>query len=250
MQPKLDVVIGMPAFNEETAIESFLVEIVTAFGDVEFRIVVVDDCSADNTKKVIDTAAVHHPVDTYSNKQNSGHGPTTLRALRHAIELTPKYVVATDGDGHISGSTLRSLYEQAVSSHSLTVIEGARPRAGDPWFRKFVTGTTRLLVKYHCGTAPLDANTPFRVYPTEVLRELVGEIPSDHMTPNLVISTLVRNKNLQVVETAVAAHRREGALLHGSTWKQKHRLVPSLRFLQFCVKAASQWLSRRKPDER
>ena len=238
-----DVVIAMPAFNEENAIEAFLAEIVDAFDDVALRLVVVNDCSTDNTTKVLETLSDTYPLDVHTNQQNLGHGPSTLTALRLATELRPPLVLATDGDGHTTGQTLRHLYDQALASPSGAVIEGARTQRDDPWFRKTVSAATRTLVKSHSGIAPLDANTPFRVYPLDVLRDLLNKIPADHMTPNLMVSALVRKDGVAFTEVPITPHKREGTEENGSTWKQRFRLVPSRRFLQFCVKATAQWVS-------
>ena len=246
MAGKLDVVIAMPAFNEEKAIPAFLAEINDAFAGVSFRVVVVNDCSTDNTEQTLLALNSTYPLDVHTNPQNYGHGPSTLTALRLATELNPQHVVATDGDGHITGSTLQHLYSQALDQTAPTVIEGVRTQRDDPWFRKTVSAATRKLVKHHSGSAPQDANTPFRVYPTNLLQEILGNIPADHMTPNLMMATLVRRDGIPFQEIPITPHKREGSAENGSTWKQRFRLLPSRRFVQFCVKATGQWVSPAK----
>lgn len=246
MAGKLDVVIAMPAFNEEKAIPAFLAEIGDAFAGLSFRFVVVNDCSTDNTEGTLHTLSTTYPLDVHTNPQNSGHGPSTLTALRLATELSPQHVVATDGDGHVTGTTLRHLYNQALHQTPPTVIEGARTQRDDPWFRKTVSAATRKLVKHHSGSSPQDANTPFRVYPANTLQELLANIPTDHMTPNLMMATLVRRDGIAFQEVPIIPHKREGSAENGSTWKQRFRLLPSRRFLQFCVKATAQWVTPEK----
>ena len=246
MAGKLDVVIAMPAFNEEKAIPAFLAEINGAFGGVSFRFVVVNDCSTDNTEQALHALKSTYPLDVHTNAQNAGHGPSTLTALRLAIELNPQHVVTTDGDGHITGATLRHLYDQSIDQKDPAVIEGARIQRDDPWFRKTVSAATRKLVKHHSGSTPQDANTPFRVYPTNLLQELLGNIPTDHMTPNLMMAALVRRQGICFQEVPVTPNKREGSAENGSTWKQRFRLLPSRRFLQFCVKATVQWVTPEK----
>ena len=246
MAGELDVVIAMPAFNEEKAILTFLAEIGDAFAGLSFRFVIVNDCSTDNTEETLHALAASYPLNVHTNPHNVGHGPTTITALRLATELNPYHVVATDGDGHITGETLRHLYDQALDQTSPTVIEGVRTRRDDPWFRKTVSAGTRKLVQHHSGIAPHDANTPFRVYPTPLLHELLRSIPTDHMTPNLMMATVVRRDGIPFHEVPITPHRREGTSDNGSTWKQRFRFLPSRRFLQFCVKATAQWVTPKK----
>lgn len=245
MARKPAVVITMPAFNEESVLPSFLADICEAFAGLDFQVIVVNDCSTDNTEETLHALATSYPLNVHTNPQNLGHGPSTLTALRLATELNPHHVVATDGDGHITGDTLRHLYDQALDQTSPTVIEGARTRRDDPWFRKTVSAATRKLVQHHSGSAPHDANTPFRVYPTNLLQEIIVNIPADHMTPNLMVATVVRRDGIPFREVPITPHKREGNSETGSTWKQRFRFLPSRRFLQFCVKATTQWVSPR-----
>ena len=242
MARRPDVVIAMPAFNEELTVPSFLAEISDAFEGLDFRLVVVNDCSTDGTEKTLLALTTIYPLEVETNSKNLGHGPSTIKALRLAAKLDSHYVVATDGDGHVTGSTLRMLYNQATNCDTPTVIEGSRTQRDDPWFRKAVSAATRMLVRLHSGTPPQDANTPFRVYPAETLNKLLSDIPAKHMTPNLIMSTLVRRHSLPFREIPITPHKREGGIENGSTWKQRFRVVPSRRFLEFCFKATGQWI--------
>ena len=242
-----EVVITMPAHNEEASISSFLTEIAAAFSDISFRLIVVDDRSTDNTRSVlIELTTQDFPLIVSTNQTNLGHGPSTLIALGLALDCGPRFVVATDGDGNISGQTLRHLYNEATKTTPPSVIEGVRTQRDDPWFRKAVSAATRRIVKRYSGKAPQDANTPFRAYPAKALQVLLTRVPVDHMTPNLMISTLVRQTGLNLSEIPITPYKRPGTEEYGSTWQQRFRLIPSLRFLKFCVGATAQWLTAAK----
>jgi glycosyltransferase involved in cell wall biosynthesis len=199
-----NVVIAMPAFNEGEALRGFLNEISDAFEGISFHLIVVDDTSTDDTLMVLNSLVTQGlPLTTHRNLKNSGHGPSTLTALMMATEKGPRYVVSADGDGHITGGTLRNLFDQCVAADIPVVVEGVRAHRSDPWFRKLVSSATRTLIKSQSGKSPSDANTPFRVYPVEVLTTLLQQIPSHHMTPNLMMSNLVRKSHVPFPE-----HRR------------------------------------------
>lgn len=114
MTRQLDVVIAMPAFNEEATLSRFVAEICEAFEGVAHQIVILNDSSTDNTETTLQFLARDYPLIVQTNAKNSGHGPATIGALRLASELDPKLVVAADGDGNIRGTSLRSLYDYAV----------------------------------------------------------------------------------------------------------------------------------------
>ena len=250
MEVRPDVVIAMPAFNEEGTLGVFLNEIAEAFSEEYFQLVVVNDCSTDRTKAVLDELSLSLPLSHYTNQRNSGHGPATLKSLKLATALRPRYVISCDGDGHITGATLWTLYEHAVGFPNPTIIEGVRTHRSDPWFRKLTSAATRAIVQKHSGRRPLDANTPFRIYPLDVLTGLLTNIPDDHMTPNLMMSSMARRGSYSLAEIPFQPYTRDGSAENGSTWKQKWRFLPSRRFLGFLIRATAQWVLPKKPVAR
>ena len=92
------IVVAMPAYNEAEGIPEFLHEISVAFSGLDLQFVVVDDCSADGTANVVKDLGLPG-MHALRNEVNSGHGPSTLRALQEALDLGGDIIVAVDGDG-------------------------------------------------------------------------------------------------------------------------------------------------------
>lgn len=240
------VVVAMPAYNEADGIAEFLEELAAHLGPAT-RFVVVDDASTDATATVAQECADRGlPIDVHANATNLGHGPSTIKALRAALDLEPDVIVAIDGDGQFVGSDVARLV-QLVLSLEVDVVEGARVQRGDPLFRRLTSAVTRLLVRMKSGEAPLDANTPLRAYHPPALSSLLSQVPADAMTPNLLISALTRTSRLHVVQEPVTSRVRRGEGVGGSTWRARYAQLPSKRFVTFCAKAGAQWmlLSRR-----
>jgi glycosyltransferase involved in cell wall biosynthesis len=235
----------MPTYNESHGIKSFLTEIVDSFRGYNLKIVVVDDQSSDETLQILKNFPDAGFLEPMQNHTNLGHGASTLNALRRSLELGADYVVATDGDGHVLADDLAKLLETLVS-RSLDVVEGIRSRTEDPWFRKLVTSLTRMIVKDASGQSPKDANTPFRAYRAEVLRNLLGAIPDESPVPNLLISGLSRASNLRFAEIPLEGFTRPSSNPTGSTWQQVISWLPSKRFVRFCLHAFSAWVRDRK----
>lgn len=236
----------MPAYNEAGGIAGFLRDIHDHFDDLDYLVVVVDDCSGDTTSEVVQSLAQDTlPVDLITATANRGHGPATLTALHAAVDRGSPWIVATDGDGQISGSDLRQIFVAVCASES-GYVEGVRTKRSDPWFRKVVSAGTRTLVWLRCGVAPRDANTPFRAYSRERLEEVLTTLPGSATTPNLTISALARKKKWAITEVPITSRPRRGTTAEGSTWNQKNPLLPSKRFVQFCVQAMSEWLRQGK----
>jgi len=233
-------VVVMPAFNEAEGIGEFLDEIVQAFPEGHVRIIVVDDASSDGTAAAVTAAGERGvPVRVVVNKSNRGHGPSTLRALRCGLKEGADVIVAVDGDGQFLGTDIAAVAERTV--HGIVPVEGCRFNRSDPWFRRFVSASTRLLVRVTSGSSPLDANTPLRAYPPALLRSLLERLPDDLATPNLIVSAMLRRDGVAVIEVPVRSLPRRGSQSSGSTWGQRAHFFPSRRFITFCWRALAQW---------
>lgn len=232
---------AMPVYNEAATIEAFLSEILSTPTSEEILVVIVDDASTDGTREILERLAMREGrLRIYRNEVNSGHGESTVRALRRALDLKPRLIVATDGDGNVATEDLFLLAAQARSAQKIT--EGVRLARVAPLFRRFVSLGTQWLVYQKSGAWPKDANTPHRAYPLEELDGILAKLPASPLTPNLMISTLVRRNKLRIMELPVREVPRINSNPNGVSWGGGNRVLPSLRFLKFCGKAFHQWL--------
>lgn len=247
MPQKLKVVVCMPTFNEAIGIHSFLDDIFSSMEEFDLKIIVVDDKSTDGTARLARSHDRALQIECVENPENVGHGASTLRALGLALDSEPHadVIVATDGDGHVLADDLAKLANRVLEDN-YDVVEGIRFREHDPWFRRIVTLSTRLLVFLASGSAPLDANTPFRAYKLSELRRLIELVDAKSPVPNLVISGLTRVTKTKYSEVHLNDFTRLSSAPSGSTWRQKISWLPSLRFLKFCIHAMNSWIKEQK----
>jgi glycosyltransferase involved in cell wall biosynthesis len=247
MKEKIKVVVCMPTFNEAVGIASFLDDIFSGMEEFDTRVIIVDDNSTDGTARIARSHDRASNLECVENPENVGHGASTIRALGLALESLPAadVIVATDGDGHVLAEDLAKLVSKILSD-DLDVVEGIRVRENDPWFRKLVTFSTRLLVFLASGSAPRDANTPFRAYKSTELRRLIRLVDAKSPVPNLVISGLTRVTTTNYSEVHLNNFTRKSSAPSGSTWRQKFSWLPSLRFLKFCIRAMNSWTKDQK----
>jgi glycosyltransferase involved in cell wall biosynthesis len=247
MGQKTKVVLCMPTFNEAVGIKSFLDDIFSSMEEFDLRVIIVDDKSTDGTARLARSHDRSSQIECVENPENVGHGASTIRALGLALGSMPPadVIVATDGDGHVLAEDLAKL-ANGVLSDDYDVVEGIRFRENDPWFRRIVTLSTRLLVFLASGSAPRDANTPFRAYKSTELRRLIGLVDAKSPVPNLVISGLTRATKTKYSEVPLNDFTRLSSAPTGSTWRQKFSWLPSMRFLKFCIRAMNSWVKDQK----
>lgn len=237
------VAVVMPAWNEAEGIAGFLTELAVELARWDVTFVVVDDCSSDGTAaaaKSVQSSGIR--VDVQTNERNLGHGPSTIRALRLGLALSPDAIVALDGDGQFVGSDVAVVVEKLLTSQA-DVVEGVRRERNDPIYRRTVSAATRGLVWARSHRLPADANTPLRAYGPQVLERLLAVIPAEAATPNLLISAVCRRSGLRVMELPVRSIPRRGTDQQGSTWKNRRKSLPSRRFIDFCVGATREWMT-------
>lgn len=234
----------MPAYNEESGIEEFISELNAHLDKWEPTFFIVDDCSKDQTAIVAASLLKQGViVRVVPNEVNSGHGPSTVKALQLGLAVEPELIVAIDGDGQFFGSDVEKVVQLMLDSNC-EIAEGVRTQRGDPLYRQVVSLMTRLLVFSRSRQFPRDANTPLRVYrPTALMRHL-DTLKPETMIPNLVISANSRRWKMKVLEIGVRSIPRRGVDQSSITWGKSRRQLPTRRFLKFCVGATKDFFRR------
>lgn len=234
------VVVALPVFNEQEGIRSFLSEINSEFlkSNFNYKFVVVDDASTDTSKEILlDMQRTQEfPLVVATRQMNKGHGPSTLEAIDVAIHSGANYVITVDGDGQFLGSDILKL-AAALHDSNFDVIEGVRVKRKDPFYRKVTSLATRLLVRSFSGKFPKDANTPLRAYRREVIEVLALRAGNDLLVPNLFFSVLSRISNLRIMELEVLSLERRGSSTRGTMWGSGLKLLPTKKFIVFCLKS-------------
>lgn len=111
MQPFFSIVI--PSYNRADLIAKAIQSVLDqTFQD--FEIIVVDDCSKDNTAEVV--AAFHHPgIRYYRNEVNLERSATRNRGI---LEATGKYITFLDSDDYYFPGHLKKSYDHLAKHHS------------------------------------------------------------------------------------------------------------------------------------
>lgn len=174
----------MPAYNESKVIEAVVGDIVEHILDVvpESDLVIVDDCSTDDTHVRLDRIAqADARISVLRNDRNSGHGPT----LRRAIDTSDgAWVFHLDSDGQVDVADFARLWERRGSSDLLI---GTRIDRDDPRLRLVLTFFVRSLATILAGARVRDANSPFKLVSRPLLDHLAPAIPTDTFAPSILL---------------------------------------------------------------
>lgn len=101
--PFISVVV--PAFNAADTIEGTLDSFLSQTG-ADFEVVVIDDCSSDNTLEVVGRIQKAHRIQVLKNSENLGHGGTRNRGIDAAAG---EYIVFVDADDQLLPGSLEAI---------------------------------------------------------------------------------------------------------------------------------------------
>ena len=172
------VLVAVPTYNEHDNLRPVLGRLRAAVP--EAHVLVVDDGSPDGTGELADAmAAEDDHVHVLHRTQKAGLGAAYLAGFAWAFDHGYDAVVEMDADGSHQPEQLPDLLA-ALQDRSVDVVLGSRWVQGGsivnwPWHRVLLSRGGSLYARLALGLPVRDVTGGFRVYRSDVLRELVAE---------------------------------------------------------------------------
>ena len=185
---KLYIVI--PAYNEEANIQKTIQQwypiIEKHSGGGASKMVVVNDGSTDDTWKILCRLSESLPLLTPLTKKNGGHGSSVLYGYNYAVEMGADYVFQTDADGQTDPGEFEEFWNLRKDYDA---VIGKRTIRGDGKARKFVENAVCLLLRIIFGVKVPDANAPFRLMKSGLVKKYIKKLPKNYNLPNIMMTT-------------------------------------------------------------
>lgn len=211
-----DTLIVIPAYNEEKNIGKVLDELNSDFKEAD--IVVIDDCSKDNTRKIVENKGVR----CISLPFNMGYSRAIQTGIKFAFENSYKYVIQFDADGQHIAKESKKLKDKMLDG-KYDIVIGSRYMIKDDFkqsfFRKKGTEFFSKLIKLFCGKEITDPLSGFQCLNTRTIKRFstLGKYP-EYPDANLVIELIYDGYN--ICEVPVKMRMREyGESMHGGIIK-------------------------------
>lgn len=213
---KLDLALVMPVYNEQDCIVDVVrswKEVLSGLG-MRYQVIVLNDGSKDRTAEKL-AAFDGAPAIVVVNKKNSGHGPTILQGYRMAVEKA-EWVFQCDSDNEMPAEHFPPLWARRETHDALFGIRDGRAQNVG---RKLISVCSRLTVKMLFGRGVQDVNTPYRLMRASVLKQIVGQIPTDTFAPNVIISGAIAQAGLRICNLPVPHEGRRTGSVSIVKWK-------------------------------
>ena len=212
----MKVLFVIPAYNEETNIENVIKEIKK---DVKYAdILIINDCSTDNTKKIIE----NNNVKCITGIFNLKYAWALQTGIKYAYQNDYDYVIQFDADGqHIAKEAEKLLNEMKKSNVDIVIGSRFLKDTGykHPFFRKIGTKLFTLIIKIFCKQEITDPTSGFQCLNKKVIEyySKMGNYP-EYPDANLIIDVLL--KGFTIKESSVKMRLREaGESMHGGIIK-------------------------------
>ncbi len=202
-----DIWIVIPAYNEGTVIGNVVRSVCATYSHV----VVIDDCSKDNTGKealVSGATILRHPI-------NLGQGAALETGIRYALSKGAKAIVTFDSDGQHRVEDISVLIERQSETKADVVI-GSRflGHASDiPRLRRFVLKMAVVFTRITSGIRLTDAHNGLRLLMRSAAQKI--RIRQNRMAHASEIIEKIGVLGLQVTEAPVTILYTEYSLAKG-----------------------------------
>ncbi|MEQ9823354.1 MAG: glycosyltransferase family 2 protein [Puniceicoccaceae bacterium] len=220
-RPKLSVVI--PVYNEERTLAS-LVTAVMGCGTEIHEIVIVDDCSTDSTRDVIEKLAQNPLIRPFFHERNQGKGAALNTAF---AQVRGDVVVIQDADLEYDPTEYRNLLKPILSGKA-DVVYGSRFLGGGPhrvvffWHmigNKFLTFLSNMFTNINLT----DMETCYKMFRVDVIRDIKIEEPRFGFEPE--ITAKIAKRKCRIYEVGISYSGRTYEDGKKINWKDGVRAI-------------------------
>jgi glycosyltransferase involved in cell wall biosynthesis len=191
----MQLVIGIPAYNEEKNIAKILVKL----SQISDRIIVCNDGSSDMTGEI----AQKMGAIVINHKKNLGYGAAIRSIFLKAKELDSDILVTFDADGQHRIEDIKNVIEPIIKGEADIVIGSRFLDKSDeiPAYRKFGINAITKVSNIATKQKITDSQSGFRAYSKKALQDIT---PSEY---GMGVSTEILIKadklNLKIVEVPI-----------------------------------------------
>lgn len=180
----------IPVYNEMESIKVVLSQWIPKLREIAtegFTALVLNDGSKDKTLEILQSLKGEIPELEIFDKPNSGHGQTCLLGYKMAAQAGAQWIFQIDSDGQCDPQYFSSVWK---ARNQAPVVFGYRVHRDDGLFRVIVSKIVTLFGFLTTGTWVRDANVPYRLMRSDLIKDLVPTIPADFHLANIALAIL------------------------------------------------------------
>jgi dolichol-phosphate mannosyltransferase len=192
MTEAAELVVVMPIYNEGANIDAVITEWVREFQrlGISFALLAVNDGSKDNTGAVLQKLAQNYPDAVVPvEKKNAGHGRACRTGYELAVERGAAWTLQIDSDGQCDPQYFSSFWSGRENADA---VFGVRKSRDDGFARVVISAVCSAVTSLLSGVALKDANVPYRLIRTDILKEALARVPQDFDMQNMALTVALK----------------------------------------------------------
>jgi len=197
----------IPLYDEEGNVEEVARDLLAAFRQaaVPLQLVLVDNGSRDNTRRLIGALAASEPeIEGVFLERNRGYGGGILAGMAR-LGGDREIVGYMWGDGQISGSDVIRVYRRLVVEHA-DLAKARRVERLDGWRRAAVSRVYNALTLWLFHVTSPDTNGCPKLFTRSSWKQLAPRSEDWFLDPEIMIS--VASQGMKLAEVDVVARPR------------------------------------------
>jgi glycosyltransferase involved in cell wall biosynthesis len=219
------ICVVIPVFNEALTVATVIKKVLQQ--SFVSQVVIVDDCSRDHTRSVLETlAGDDERIECYWHERNQGKGAALRTGFAQARE---PIVLIQDADLEYDPAAYEELIEPIVSGLADVVygsrfLSGRRHRVLYYWHRlgnQFITTLSNMATDLNLT----DIETCYKVFRREILQKLVLEENRFGVEPEITAKLAKMRPAPRIYEIGIAYHGRTYADGKKITWRDGFRAL-------------------------
>lgn len=228
MITKLSIII--PAYNEGATIHRILdkVRLATLQPNIQKEVIIVNDCSKDNTEEAILSYINTHPdlnIQYFKHKKNQGKGAALHTGIRHA---TGEYLVIQDADLEYDPREYTLLLQPIIDGFA-DVVYGSRFMGSKPhrilffWHtigNKFLTFLSNAFTNLNLT----DMETCYKLFNTNMIQQIDLCEKRFGFEPE-VTAKISRVPNIRIYEVGISYYGRTYSEGKKINWRDGFRAI-------------------------
>jgi len=224
MAKNLEIVVGIPAYNEEKNIA----KVILSLQKFTNKIIVCNDGSTDLTGEI----AKRMGAIVIDQKRNLGYGSAIRNIFLKARELDFDVLVTFDADGQHRVKDITTVIEPILKNEADLVI-GSRFLTNDndtvPAYRKLGIQTITKIANTSTSSKIKDSQSGFRAYNKRVVDEI---LPSEHgMSVSTEILIKASKKEFKITEVPIKVLYEGQSSTHNAASHGVSVLLGTMKFI-------------------
>lgn len=224
----------IPVYNESSHLQRFL-ELIDALElQIEKELVIVDDCSTDNSREIINSFSFTSSLIFIQQERNQGKGA----AIRKGIEqATGDIIGVQDADFEYETADISRLLQPLLDNKS-DLVFGSRFKKSNPQvFRTFHYLINRILTIYSnlcSGLYLTDMETCYKFFSADIIKNIKLESNRFGFEPE--VTAKIAKLKLRVYELPISYYPRSYVEGKKITWKDGIAAFKHITYYNFFVK--------------